>query len=135
MPQLYNGWLDFRYGEMFGLGEAVVVVGFNLWMADFVGGSDDVFDVVGEFVNLSISWFDGFEWCHFRCIKMVEGLPEGFAEEEEWHFRHLTFLHEDEDFTEFVHGAEAAWEEDVDFGAHGEHDFTGEEVFELEHVG
>ena len=65
---------------------------------------------------------------------MVERAPETFAKEEHGHLGHFVFLHEDKEFGKFVHGAEPAGKENVDFGAHGEHDFSGEEIFELEQV-
>lgn len=108
----------------------------NAWVADFVGGSNDFIDVVSDFVNFAIVWIDGFEaTLHFVGKEAIEWLPERFAEEEHWHFWHFAFLHEDENFGEFIHSAKTAREEDINFGCHGKHDFARKEVVELDGVG
>ena len=74
-------------------GEAVVVVAFDLRVADSVGGFDDVFDFVGDFVDATVARGDDFKRSHFGGVKAVERLPKRFAKEEDGHDGHLFFLH------------------------------------------
>ena len=87
----------------------------NARVADFVSGFDDFVNIVGNRVDFAIASFDSAHLLHLGLEELVERLPEAFADEEHWHLWHFTFLHEDENFGEFVERAEAAREEDVDF--------------------
>ena len=70
------------------------------------------------------------------CLKpTVKWFPKRFADEKNGHLGHFTFLHEKLDFGVFVEGAITAREEDVNFGAHSKHDFSGEEIVKLHLIG
>lgn len=43
------------FGELHGFnrrGETIIIIGFDSWVADFVGGTNDFFDIIGDFVNM-----------------------------------------------------------------------------------
>ena len=104
-------------------------------MADFIGGGDDFVDIVGEFEDLRIILRDETEREHFALDKFHQWAPEALAEEENWHFRHLPFLHEDDNLGKLIESAKATREHNVDFRGHGEHNFAGEEILKLKHIG
>lgn len=45
-----------RDDARFGAREAIVIIGFDAGMADFIGGLDNFFDVVGHFVNTQVAF-------------------------------------------------------------------------------
>ena len=105
-------------------------------MADFVCGFDNFGDIVGDFIKFAVGRVDGLEaFLHFGLKPTIERFPERFADEEDWHFGHFAFLHEELDFGEFVECAVAAREEDINFRAHSKHYFSGEEVVEFHLIG
>ena len=43
-----------------GSGKTIVIVGFDFGVTDFIGGSENFFDAVGEFVDFAVARIDGF---------------------------------------------------------------------------
>ena len=113
-------------------GIVVVEVVVNAWVTNLVGGFDDLSNIVGNLVNLAVVGFDEAVLLHLGLEEFVEWFPVSFADKEHWHLWHLAFLHEDENFGEFVESAEAAREEHIDFAGDGEHNFASEEIAEFD---
>lgn len=105
-------------------------------MADFVCSFDNFGDIVSDLIKFAVGGVDGLEaFLHFGFKPTIERFPKRFADEEDWHFGHFAFLHEELDFGEFVECAVAAREEDINFRAHSKHYFSGEEVVKLHLIG
>ncbi len=55
----------------------VIEIVVNTTMADFVGGFNDVVDIVGDFVDFAVSRIDSLEsFLHFGFEPMIEWFPE-----------------------------------------------------------
>lgn len=100
--------------------------------ADLIDGG---VDVVGDFVEAEVGGADEFAAEELLVDVLLPLDPEAsalFVDEDDGHGDGFSGLDEGEDFEEFVHGSETAWE-----GGHGvagadEHEFSGEEVFEVD---
>ncbi len=113
----------------------VVEIIVDTAVANGISGLDNFVDIVGDAIDFTIRGVDGFHALHFSSEEAIERLPERFTNEIHRHLGHFAFLHKNENFGEFIECAKTAWEEDVDFGAHGKHNFASEEIMKLHFVG
>lgn len=121
-----------KLNRRFWMREVVIDIVVDAWMPNAVGSFDNLVDIVGNRVDFAVTFGNCLRLAlHLLGVPAIEAAPEALANEEHWHFWHLAFLHENEDFRKFVHRAKTAREEDIGFACKSKHDFTGEEITEF----